>query len=114
MSDNVEKPKHYTQGKIECITFIEDQGFGEGFNRGNAIKYIVRAGKKDPDKEIEDLEKARVYLTFEIDRLKGLVREKVPSGVFIPSLEPASFPPGHTYCKKCGNHFQSCLCNEDP
>jgi len=66
--DNVNKPAHYTDGKIEVIDFIEDKGFG--YHLGNAIKYISRAGKKDPNKKIEDLEKARWYLDREINRLK--------------------------------------------
>lgn len=54
--DTVNHPFHYTSGKIEVIDFIEDQKLG--YHRGNAIKYICRAGKKDKAKEIEDLEKA--------------------------------------------------------
>lgn len=70
MNDSVNHPSHYNVGRIEVITAIEDWGFGEGFNRGNAIKYIVRAGRKDPSKEVEDLEKARFYIEAEIARLK--------------------------------------------
>ena len=65
--DAVNHPSHY-QGKIEVIDFIEDKGLG--FNLGNCIKYIARAGKKNPDKRIEDLEKARWYLDREIERVK--------------------------------------------
>lgn len=65
----VEHPSHYNMGGIEVIDAIEAWGFGEGFNRGNAIKYIARAGRKDPAKEIEDLKKARWYIDAEIDRL---------------------------------------------
>jgi hypothetical protein len=36
-----------------------------------AIKYIPRAGLKDPNKEIEDLEKAAWYLQHEINRKKA-------------------------------------------
>lgn len=54
--DKVNHPSHYTSGKIEVIDFIEDQKLD--YHRGNAIKYICRAGKKDKSKEIEDLEKA--------------------------------------------------------
>ena len=54
--DKVNNPSHYTSGKIEVIDFIEDQKFN--YHRGNAIKYICRAGKKDKSKEVEDLEKA--------------------------------------------------------
>lgn len=47
--------------------FIEDKGLNS--HRGNAVKYITRAGKKNPGKEIEDLEKAVWYLQREIERL---------------------------------------------
>lgn len=74
--DAVNHPAHYTDGQIEVIDFIEDKGFIEGFCKGNAIKYISRAGKKhsngvsDIDKEIQDLEKAVWYLNHYIDILK--------------------------------------------
>lgn len=71
MNDNVNKPKHYTDGKIEVIDFIEDKKLG--FHLGNAIKYISRAGKKDPTKEIEDLEKAQWYLNRKINQLKQIL-----------------------------------------
>ena len=67
-NDPVNHPSHYTQGKIECIDFIQDKKLN--FCRGNAVKYIVRAGLKDPDKEIEDLEKAIFYLNAEIKDIK--------------------------------------------
>lgn len=54
--NNVTHPSHYNAGKIEVIEAIEDWRLN--FHRGNAVKYIARAGKKDPNKEIEDLEKA--------------------------------------------------------
>ena len=41
------------------------------FNRGNVLKYILRAGKKDADKEIQDLQKAKHYIDYEIERLKN-------------------------------------------
>jgi hypothetical protein len=67
-SDAVDHPDYYADGKIEPIDFIEDKRLS--FCRGNAVKYISRAGKKDPTKEIEDLEKAKWYLQREIDYLK--------------------------------------------
>ncbi len=67
--DPVSHPAHYTQGKIECIDFIQDKKLN--FCRGNAIKYIVRAGLKDPSKEIEDLKKAIFYLNAEIKQLEN-------------------------------------------
>ncbi len=71
MSEAVNHPKHYNSGKIEVIEFIEDQGFGEGFSVGNALKYVARAGKKDPTKTIEDLEKAVWYINRRIEVLKA-------------------------------------------
>jgi hypothetical protein len=41
---------------------------GSRFNLGNAVKYVARAGKKDPAKRIEDLRKAQWYLQREIDK----------------------------------------------
>lgn len=64
-------PDHYKRGGIEPIDYIEAQGWGEGFNRGNAVKYITRAGYKDPETEVEDLEKAKVYIDKEITRVKA-------------------------------------------
>ena len=68
MNDVVNHPAHYTDGKIEVIDVIEDKGLN--FHRGNAVKYIARAGKKDPNREIEDLQKAVWYLNREIERLR--------------------------------------------
>lgn len=67
-NDPVNHPSHYTQGKIECIDYIMDKNLD--FCRGNAIKYITRAGHKDPAKEVEDLEKAIFYLRKEIEQIK--------------------------------------------
>lgn len=64
----VTHPSHYTDGGIETITYIDAKGLN--FCRGNAVKYISRAGKKDPAKEIEDLQKAVWYLNYEIGRLQ--------------------------------------------
>lgn len=69
MSEVVNHPKHYNRGKIEVIEFIEDQGLG--FSLGNTVKYICRAGVKDPTKEIEDLCKAQWYLSREIEVRKA-------------------------------------------
>ena len=66
-NDPVNHPSHYTDGKIEVIDYIEDKGLG--FCLGNAVKYISRAGKKDPEKEIEDLRKAAWYINRRIEEL---------------------------------------------
>ena len=67
-NDPVNRPSHYTDGKIEVIDFIEDKKLG--FCLGNAIKYIARAGKKDPTKEIEDIKKASWYLNRYLKELE--------------------------------------------
>ena len=67
--DPVNHPPHYTDGKIEVIDFIEDKNLN--FHRGNAVKYIARAGKKSKDTEIQDLEKAAWYIDREIKRLEA-------------------------------------------
>jgi hypothetical protein len=68
--DVVALPPHYRNhpSGVECITITQHMNFC----RGNAIKYVWRAGEKGgPDKEIEDLRKARQYLDIEIKRLES-------------------------------------------
>jgi hypothetical protein len=64
--DPVNHPKHYTAGGIETIDFIEAKKLG--YNLGNVVKYITRAGHKG--NHLEDLRKAQWYLTREINSLK--------------------------------------------
>ena len=57
----VDHPDHYKgERKYEPIDVIEDWGLG--FCDGNALKYISRLGRKDPNKTIEDIDKAIWYL----------------------------------------------------
>lgn len=67
MSD-VTHPAHYGAGKIEVIEAIEDWGLS--YHCGNAVKYIARAGKKNKDKETEDLQKAIWYLNRRLEIMK--------------------------------------------
>ena len=67
-NDPVNHPSHYTDGKIEVIDYIEEKKLG--YHLGNCVKYISRAGKKDPTKEIEDLKKAAWYLDRKIKQLQ--------------------------------------------
>lgn len=73
LHDNVNQPAHYTDGKIEVIDFIEDKKLN--FHLGNAVKYICRAGKKDPSKFVEDLEKAIWYIKREISVHESLSKK---------------------------------------
>lgn len=71
MSEKVNHPDHYggESNNYEAIKVIE--AWGLGFHTGNAAKYIARAGKKDPSKHVEDLEKAKWYLERKIEQLKN-------------------------------------------
>jgi len=61
------KPTHYqTENNIDIIDFCKM--YNLNFNRGNVIKYVARAGKKDD--EIKDLEKALDFIQREIKYLK--------------------------------------------
>lgn len=64
MSDTVNHPDHYTAGGIEAIDVIE--AYGLDFHLGNAVKYILRAGRKT-DSPVEDLEKAIWYINRFLD-----------------------------------------------
>lgn len=64
---NVDHPKHYNQGAIEPITFIEDQSLG--FHLGNVVKYICRSKYKGS--EYEDLLKALWYLERHIQNVES-------------------------------------------
>ena len=70
--ENVNHPKHYQFGEnnvYEAIKVID--AWSLGFALGNTVKYISRAGKKDPSKEIEDLKKALFYLQHHINQLEN-------------------------------------------
>lgn len=68
-NDAVNHPSHYTDGGIETIDFIEAKKLP--YHLGNAVKYISRAGKKDQNKTIEDLQKAVWYIERYIKVLEG-------------------------------------------
>jgi hypothetical protein len=66
--DPVNHPSHYTQGGIECIDALEASLGADGvamFCRGNAMKYLWRAGAKGD--LVEDLRKAAWYIAREIE-----------------------------------------------
>lgn len=66
------RPSHYggANSTYEVFNVLEAWGLDKDFYLGNVIKYIARAGKKDTTKELEDLEKAEVYLKRRIAELK--------------------------------------------
>lgn len=69
MEDNVNHPNHYRMhpSGVECLEVTRHMTF----NLGNAVKYVWRAGLKNPSTEIEDLRKAIFYIEDEITRLQG-------------------------------------------
>ena len=60
-------PHHY-QGTIQPIDLINAQDLN--FNLGNVVKYVCRGGKKQGENILSDLEKAKDYINFEIERVK--------------------------------------------
>ena len=60
-------PTHY-QGTIQPIDLINAQDLN--FNLGNVVKYVCRAGKKQGENILSDLEKAQNYINYEIERIK--------------------------------------------
>lgn len=60
-------PTHY-KGTTQPIELINAQNLN--FNLGNVVKYVCRAGKKQGENILTDLEKAKDYINFEIKRVK--------------------------------------------
>ena len=67
-NDNIKHPAHYCFSKYHPIDVI--RAWRLNFNLGNVIKYIARAGRKEDNSMIQDLEKAKEYLEHEINALK--------------------------------------------
>lgn len=71
VSDSVNHPSHYTQGKYEVIDYIEDKLSKEelqGYCVGNVLKYVSRFKHKNG---LEDLKKAEWYLNRLITNMEG-------------------------------------------
>jgi len=64
----VDSPKHYggKDNPYEAIKVIE--AWDLGFNLGNVVKYVARAGKKEGNDIADELKKARWYLEREINK----------------------------------------------
>lgn len=91
--DMVKRPDHYCFSKFETKDVIREWGLN--FNLGSAVKYIARAGRKDDI--VQDLKKAREFLTFEIEALeaeRGQTEEKTdslhPNCRCVVKVEPGS------------------------
>ena len=70
VTDNVNHPNHYCEGrKYEPWDVIVDWQLD--YLTGSAVKYLSRAGRKDPSKETEDLRKAIAYIEKRIEVLES-------------------------------------------
>ena len=61
-NDNVNRPRHYRKGSVECIDAIRactEDGF-QFYLQGNILKYLWRYRYKNG---LEDLKKAKWYLS---------------------------------------------------
>lgn len=69
--ESVNHPQHYggEDNPYEVIKVVE--ALEMDFHLGNVFKYIARAGKKETDKELQDLKKALWYLDRKIQLLEG-------------------------------------------
>lgn len=70
IDQQVKHPTHYRErAGVECIAIAQTFNF----NLGNVIKYVWRAGNKDGQPTLLDLQKAKQYIEFEIARIEGNV-----------------------------------------
>lgn len=77
----VDHPSHYggKEDPYEVIKVCEAWGLDKDAYLFNVVKYVARAGKKNPQKKIEDLEKAVFYLKRRIELLSHPIYGKVPN-----------------------------------
>jgi hypothetical protein len=67
----VNHPNHYggKENQYEVVKVCEAWGLDKDAYLFNVVKYVARAGKKNKEKEIEDLKKALWYLNRKIENL---------------------------------------------
>lgn len=72
IKEMVNSPLHYggAENPYEVIKVCEAWGLDKDAYLFNVVKYIARAGVKDPLKELEDLKKALFYLDRKIKNLE--------------------------------------------
>lgn len=69
-SDDPINPNHYITEKMQVFDVID--AFDLDLYTGTAVKYLCRAGKKDPSKEVEDLKKSIRYIERKIENLEKI------------------------------------------
>jgi len=96
MTDVVNRPPHYTShpAGVECIAITEHFDFVIG----NIVKYAWRAGLKDGNSKLQDLEKCLWYAKRAVEREKQHGSQPAacdrPSGVPAPVDARGDSPPG--------------------
>jgi hypothetical protein len=72
-NEMVNGPAHYggVDNPYEVIKVCEAWGLDYDAYLFNVVKYVARAGKKDTDKELQDMKKALWYLNRKIERLES-------------------------------------------
>ncbi len=77
-TEQINHPQHYggADNPYEAIKVIE--AWELDFTLGNTVKYISRAGKKNPQKELEDLKKAAWYLNRKIEQMEKSAPSSAP------------------------------------
>jgi hypothetical protein len=68
----VNHPNHYggKENQYEVVKVCEAWDLDKDAYLFNVVKYVARAGKKNPEKELEDLTKAMWYLNRKIENLE--------------------------------------------
>jgi len=126
-SNNVNHPKHYTNGKIECIDALESATIGlegiEAVDTGAAIKYLWRWKLKGG---VEDLKKAIWYIKHLIKSQGEIYDDESKSepSLFVEDLKISIvedewtgkcprcktcnhiFSNTHKYCHRCGQKLK--------
>ncbi len=100
----INHPEYYNSGGIEAADFIDAHGLN--FNRGNIVKYVVRAGKKDGEDALTALLKAQWYLNREIIRTgkEQEIAEQMPEGVRLLVFDPQHYPEDNDHDFRPNNH----------
>lgn len=67
MSDKINHPLHYSPGDFETYKVAEAWGLHKNAYLFNVLKYLSRAGKKEGETRLTDLQKMQWYLNREIE-----------------------------------------------
>lgn len=102
---NDTNPDYYRGGNIEAINIIE--AYELDFCLGNALKYILRNGKKDAS--VLELKKARWYLTRRLEQLGEMPGHIIAEDKSQPFTEPDAFIDGFKAAYEyLGLRFKKC------